>query len=264
MNKFRLAVVLPLIILLAVASCKSKKGIKQDEKPVATAPLIPTSKSILIENITRNENTFTYYSATGKAFYKDQDTEQDLGVSIVMEKDKYIYMNVTALLGITVARVLATPDSLVILDMLHRKCIIANYDYVKKMTNADLRLSNLQNLIIGNTLFPNNEKGCIVDTVVNLIMVSNAITPTYIQNTLYGNNLKVNRSVITERSKNQEMKVEYADVYTQGSNTFPSKFNINITAEKKMETKFELSNFVFEKKKEIQFAIPKSYETVRM
>lgn len=264
MNKFRLALAVPAMLLLAVTSCKSKKGMKQEEKPVAGELAKPTTKTILIDNITKSENNFSYYSANGKAYYKDKDTEQDLGVNIVMEKDKYIYMNVTAVLGITVARVMATPDSLVILDMLHRKCIIANYDYVKKMTNADLRLTNLQNLIIGNALFPNNEKGCVIDTVLNLIMVSNAITPTYIQNTVYSNNLKVTRSTITERSKNQEMKVEYADVYTQGSNAFPSKFNINIAAEKKMETTFELSNFVFEKKKEIQFAIPKSYETVRM
>lgn len=264
MNKPGLVIIMAAGVLLAVTSCKSKKGLKQDsQKPVA-AVVESSNKAVLIENIGRSENTFSYYSATGKAIYKDNDTEQDLGVSIVMEKDKYIYMNVTALLGITVARVLATPDSLVILDMLHRRCIIANYEYVKKMTNADLRLSHLQNLIIGNTLFPNNEKGSIVDTVLSFIMISNAITPAYIQNTVYNNDLKVTRSTITGRTKNQEMKVEYADVYTQGANTFPSKFNINIRAEKNMETKFELSNFVFEKKKEIQFTIPKSYETVRM
>jgi hypothetical protein len=152
----------------------------------------------------------------------------------------------------------------VILDMLHRKCIIANYDYIKKMTNADLRLSHLQNLVAGNTLFPNEEKGSIVDTVLSFIMISNAITPSYIQNTVYGRDYKTTRSTITQRALNREMKVEYSDVYTQGSNKFPSKFNINIRAEKNVETKFELSNFAFEKKKEVQFVIPKSYETVRM
>jgi hypothetical protein len=262
MNKLRLGAMLSLGIVIVFAACKSKKGLQ--DKPLLGEVAKPTSTAILIDNINQRENSFTYYSAVGKALYKDNDTEQDLGVSIVMEKDKYIYMNVTAVLGITVARLLATPDSIVILDMLHRKCIIADYSYVKKMTNADLRLGNLQNLFMGNTLIDNVEKGSIVDTVLNMIMISHAITPTYIQNTLYNTDLKVIRSTITERIQHKEMKVEYTDVYTQGANTYPSKFNINIRAEKNIETKFELGNFVFEKKKEIQFSIPKSYETVRM
>jgi hypothetical protein len=265
MNRSCMAALLLLSVSLVAVSCKSKKGLrpKQDEKPLAELAA-PTSKAILIRNLESRENTFSYYSATGKAAYRDSDTDQELGVSIVMEKDRYIYMNVTALLGIPVARVLATPDSVVILDMLHRKCIIAGYSYIRKLANADLQFTQLQNMLAGNTLFPNNEQKMTVDTALSYILISNPVTPAYTQNTMYGKDLKVTRSTITERAKNREMKVEYADVYTQGSNKFPSVFNINIRAEKNIETKFELSNFVFEKKKELQFTIPKSYETVRM
>lgn len=249
--------------VLVTASCKSKKGLNQTEQPV-TAGVKTSNKGLLIQAIEQQQTSFSYYSASGNVLYKDNSESHDLGVSIVMEKDRYIYMNVTALLGITVARVLATPDSIVILDILHRKCIIAHYDYVRNMTHADLNLSNLQNLFIGNTLFPNNPEKSKVDSVLSYILISQAVSPTHTQQTMYRQDLNVTRSTLMEPAKNQEMKVEYDEVYTVGGNQFPNKFSINIRAEKNMETRFELSNFVFEKKKDIQFSIPKSYETVRM
>ncbi|MES2779186.1 MAG: DUF4292 domain-containing protein [Bacteroidota bacterium] len=250
-------------LMVITSSCRSKKGIKQDEKSIVNMGK-PSTKDLLIAAIEQQQTTFSYYSANGKASYKDNDTKQDLGVSIVMEKDRFIYMNVTAILGITVARVFATQDSIVILDMLHRKCIIARYDYVRNLTHADLNLTNLQNLFIGNTLFPNNASKSKIDSVLNYILISQAVSSSHTQQTMYRQDLNVTRSTLSDPQKNQEMKVEYEEVYTQGGNQFPNKFSINIRAEKNMETKFELSNFVFEKKKDIQFTIPKSYETVRM
>lgn len=263
MNKY-LLIGFSLILLIAV-SCKSKKGLtpKSDQQPNTQIPEINRG-ALLIQSIEQQQNNFDYYTATGEMEYKDGEQSQELGVNIVMEKDRYLFLNVTAMLGITVARVFAAPDSLVILDLLHRKAIIANYDYVQKMTGANLRLSNLQNLIIGNTLFPNKDGQCKIDTLVHTIQVIQALTQSVSQKTVYSKNLKVSESGITDPVKKQEFAVRYSNVYTEGSNLFPATLNINIRAEKNMETKLELKTFGFEKKKEVQFSIPKSYERVRL
>jgi hypothetical protein len=252
-----------LVLVLVGVSCKSKKLATQTTHPT-TEVAKPNSKVVLIQTIEKQQNTFSYYSANGKVSYKDPDTKQELGVNIVMEKDRFIYLNITAVLGITVARVLATQDSIVMLDMLHRKCIIARYDYIRNLTHADFNLSNLQNLFIGNTLFRNIPEKSKVDSILNYVLISQAISNTHAQQTFYKSDLKISRSTVMDPLKNQEIKVEYEDVYTQGANQLPQKFSINIQGEKKIETHFELTNFVFEKKKEIQFTIPKSYETIRM
>jgi hypothetical protein len=249
-----------LFAVLVFVSCKSKKAIT-----TAGEPVLPVNKNmLLVKAIGEKQNTFSYYSASGEMEYKDNEQSQSLGVNIVMEKDQYLYMNITAVLGITVARVFAAPDSLVILDLLHRKAIIANYDYIQKMTGANLRLANLQNLIIGNTLFPNKEGSCTIDSLNNMIQVIQSITQNVSQKTSYTPTLKVSESVISEPAKKHAFTVQYTDVYRDGSNLFPSRFNINIRAEKNMESQLELKTFGFEKKKEVQFSIPKSYERVRL
>ncbi len=250
------------LVALTIVSCRSKKMTATNPETQQT-PVV-NKNNALIRSIAEKQNTFSYYSASGEMLYKDSEQSQELGITIVMEKDQYVYMNVTALLGITVARVFAAPDSVVILDLLHRKAIIANYSYVQKMTGANLRLANLQNLIIGNTLFPNEDGKCVADTLTNTIRIVQAITQAVSQTTTYSNNLRVSESVINEPAKNHSFSVQYANVYTQGSNLFPSLLNINIRAEKNMESKLELKTFGFEKKKEVQFSIPKSYERVRL
>src|SRR6187431_3330501 len=89
-------------VLLTAVSCKSKKSLTG--KPGEPVPAVNKS-ALLIGAITEQQNNFDYYSANGEMEYKDSNQSQELGVSIVMEKDKYLYLNVTALLGITVARV---------------------------------------------------------------------------------------------------------------------------------------------------------------
>jgi hypothetical protein len=261
MNNSRVAFFGIALILLLGNACKSKKG----SQPIAeTKGITFNSTALLVNAIESNKNDFSYYSAIGQLDYKDDNLSQELGVQIVMEKGQYLYVNITALLGITVARILATPDSLVILDILHRKAIIADYSYVRKMTGAELHLENLQNLIIGNTLFPNNTAGVQVDSMSQSVQVIQLLVQPILQKTVYTNALKVAASFISDPLKNQELAVRYQDVYTQGSNLFPSSININIRAEKNMESQLELKTFAFEKKKEIQFSVPKSYERIRL
>lgn len=262
-NKYFTFLLFLSVSIFLLGSCKTKKLFKKSADLVGLDSSQLDPRSFLIQKIDLNANDFSYYSCRGQAAYKDKDQSADLDVSIVMEKNRYIYMNATALLGIGVARILITPDSITILDLIHRKCIIANYSYLQKMTNVPMDLPRLQNMIIGNTIF-DNDQSCIADTVLTYILLNNAISPSQVQTTYYQmSDLKVARSIIQEKITGREFRIEYAEPFPQNNNRFPSDININIRAEKNVECHFVLSNFVFEKKKEISFVIPKNFAITR-
>jgi hypothetical protein len=261
-NKQQLLLIL--CAALVVVSCKSKKGLTPKSDTKAAAPAKPDARVILLNQADLNQNTFTYYSATGDVEYSEGKTNQELGFSIVMEKDRYVLMNVTAIMGIAVARVLATPDSLVILDMLHRKAIITNYQYLKKYAGVELKLQQLQNLFVGNALFTHDTQIARVDTVNGHILISQQLIEGIIQSTQYSPLLKVDQSILYQTAKNQQFDITYRDLHQEDNNLFPSTIDIHIKTDKKIEAGFRLKNFVFEKKKELQFSIPKSYEIVRL
>lgn len=260
MNKFRL-LAFCLALIIATVSCKTKKDlvVKKDER-TEIAPG-PTAKQMVINTVKLNENTFSYYSARAKANYDDGDQKADLDISIVMEKDKYIWMNVTAILGIEVARVMITPDSVKILDRLHRKYIATDFAYLQKMSNVPLRLNNLQNLLAGNAVFDTETNKSVIDTVLGNLAVYTALGQQK-QVTFFTQGFKAQRTTITDEQSKREMKVVYNKFYQGAAIPYPSDLDIHISAEKKVECHFELSNFVFEKKREVQFVVPKNYETV--
>ncbi|MCU0441901.1 MAG: DUF4292 domain-containing protein [Bacteroidia bacterium] len=249
--------------LLAFVSCKSSKTAqKKDPAPTLTAPAVNT-QSLLLSQIDASKNVSPYHQATGNLTFKTEKQSQELGVTITMEQGKYIYLNITAVMGIPVARVLATPDSLVMLDMLHRKCIITNYAYVKQLLQTDLGFVQLQQLLLGNPPFTLTEK-CIVDSLLGKIVITEQLASSQVQVVHFNAALKVNKTELINRKDQQSFTAEYNKVYNKGSSSIPSSLNINIRAEKNIESTLELTNFVFDKKKELQFTIPKSYEIQRL
>ena len=249
---------------LIVVSCKSKKGLTPNPEPKTEVKAKTDSRILLLNQTNLNRNTFSYYSATGDVEYKEGNTNQELGITIVMEKDRYVLMNITAVMGIAVARVLATPDSLVILDMLHRKAIITNYAYLKKYAGVELKLEQLQNLFAGNALFALDNQTARLDTVSGQLLISQQLAEGILQSTQYSTLLKAEQTSLYQTAKSQQMDIDFHDPHNEGGNLFPTIINIHIKAEKKIESGFHLKTFVFEKKKELQFSIPKSYEIVRL
>jgi Domain of unknown function (DUF4292) len=249
-----------LSVLIFAFGCKSKKVVIT--VPKSQEIIAPTSTELLIKKINSKENSFNYFSAKGQVSYTEKNSQQDFDVSIVMEKDKYIWMNITVLFGIEAVRIKITPDSVIILDRLHRKCIVADYSYLKKISNVDFHLKQLQQIIIGNSAFDYDEKQSVVDTVL-----SNIIIYTYVnsqkQTSFYTNRFYLSKNILEDRNIHREFTVEYSNPYIHENNQYPTNVNINIRAEKNMDCKFKLSNFVFEKKKESQFSIPGNYEIIQ-
>lgn len=259
----KLIVLAAAVVAIFVIGCRSKKNAVQiPQNPVAVIDSSLKVNEVVLNTIDANANTFGFYQARAKAAYKDDKQSLDLDVNIMMEKDRYIWMSITAVLGIEVARVMITPDSVKILDRLHRKCIITDFGYIQRMSNVPLKLGNLQNMIAGNTIFPNSVQKSEVDTIMGVLAVYTMLN-TQRQNTFYSPQFKAQRTTIAERDQSREMKIIYNGFSQFHTNSYPNAIDINIRAEKNLSCTFELSNFVFEKKRETQFTIPSGYEVVR-
>ena len=257
---------LPLLLLLSIAffiSCRSKKPVARVEKKTVVTDLKPTPEETLLQAIEANRNDFSYLNARGQVSIKDGGSENELDINLVMEKDKYVFINLSYF--IPVLRVWIAGDSVSMLDLVHRKYIQTDFSFLQKQTNIRLTLASLQQMLTGNAIFsPKNLKPKI-DTVLQYILVAAPLETGQLQTLFYNpSNLKVLRSQVTDKTNGQEVNVTYDNLLSQGNNAFPQKININIRAEKNIECKFKLSNFVFEKKKETQFVIPKNYTKVRL
>jgi len=254
------------VILLTFGACKTPKKVTEPVKAkIPQSVETPSANAMVLKTVTINQNNWNLYYSRGSANYKDKDLDQDLNLEIQMEKDKYIYVNVTVLFGVPAARIWFTRDSICILDMLHRKCIITDYAYLRAMTDVSLKFPQMQAMLSGNPMFNMYEKEVIIDSLLGQILITSQLKPGQSQTTsVKASNFKVSKLTVSDKNLGRDLRLEYTECYNQGSNCFPKDFNINIRAENNVECRVSLDYFAFDNKKEVKFAIPKSFKIVRI
>lgn len=242
-------------------SCKSKKNMPirvHDVEPKTTV-----ANAVLLNQINQRSNTFSYLSADVDASYNDGKNNYDFDIKLVLEKDKYIYFSASAFLGIEVARAYITPHNIQIVNRLERSVTVAGYDFLKDFTRAPLGFKQLQNLFIGNALFVSDTLTSAADSSDEKYFLTQLLGVALFQKSAYNKNtFKLVSASIIDSAMNQNMNVFYSNFYVRSDNFYPSNIAINIAAQKNVACTFKLSNFAFEKKREIQFSVPKNYKVI--
>src|ERR1700733_14953394 len=101
---------------LAIVSCKAKKQLAATQGPSVTNPVVvkPVVSSKLAE-IKKNQADFTTFSGRAKTKLDINGNSNNVTLNIRIQKGQKIWVSITAIAGIEVARALITPDSLLVI-----------------------------------------------------------------------------------------------------------------------------------------------------
>lgn len=129
--------------LFLMSSCSS-------EKEVMRSNLRTYNANHLVREI--NENSFDYESLQTKLDIKFKDERNSLGLKgqLRMQKDSLIWISLSMKLGIEVARVMVTDDSIKFINRSNRTYLSESLDNVKEMLPIDVSMSYIQNILVGN------------------------------------------------------------------------------------------------------------------
>lgn len=129
--------------LFLMSSCSS-------EKEVMRSNLRAYNANHLVREI--NENSFDYESLQTKLDIKFKDERNSLGLKgqLRMQKDSLIWISLSMKLGIEVARVMVTNDSIKFINRSNRTYLSESLDNVKEMLPIDASMSYIQNILVGN------------------------------------------------------------------------------------------------------------------
>jgi hypothetical protein len=128
--------------LLFFAVCKKKSVPVKSETPPAAAGLKV--------NVLNTE--FTTFSAKGRMQLEKPDEKLASAVTIRIKKDSVIWVSVVPALGIEVARIRITLDTIQILDRLHKEYLAGNFSLLQKRFNVAADFKMLQAILLGNYL----------------------------------------------------------------------------------------------------------------
>ena len=93
---------------------------------------------------------FEYLHTKTKIQYKDADRSVSTSANIRIKKDSIIWMSLTPFLGIEVARVIITQDSMVLMNRLNREYMVYEFQSLSEKFHFEISYDLIQSLILGN------------------------------------------------------------------------------------------------------------------
>lgn len=132
---------------MAVSSCRTIRQVAEKK----TIP--PITENKLLKNIESNELKYTtLYAKRIDISLTNKKESNNFRASLKIHKDNFIQVSVTAPLGIEVARILLTRDSIKIADIYHKKYFLTDYNYFYDKFDARINFECVQK-ILTNTFF---------------------------------------------------------------------------------------------------------------
>jgi hypothetical protein len=230
------------ICLFAYTACKTTKKLPH-------SPLVLKTVQDLTQLIGQNAFKYEWINAKLSANITTTDKDNSVTVNLRIRKDSAIWMSISPALGIEVARVLITKDSIKIMDRLNSKYVVNNYAYLNELLQVQVDFEMIQSLLIGNNfsyLDDKKFKSSLLDGEL------------YVLSTLGKRRLK--KTIIKDKKNNKELLSAYQDFRMVENQRFPFVSAFNIKSYKTVDIKIEYSKVTINKAQDFPFTIPEKYE----
>jgi hypothetical protein len=250
-------------IMLFAFGCKPKKVIVAPPVNPEKVTALPDKKPESLSLLKSKDLTFNTLSLKGKASLTLKGEENNVTMLIRIERDKKIWVSVTAIAGIEVARAVITPDSLLLRNNLDKKYARKPFSYIYGFTNKQVDFKLLQAVLSGNTIASFMTVNSDLKQEDGVWVLSGS-TNNLAYRSLFNTLLKVNETSLNDARAGQAFKVNYGSYTPLNGALFPSSMKINSMAgAKKINIEIDFTKIDINVPVEFPFTIPKSYELIK-
>ena len=132
-----------LLLFVYLVSCRSAKTVVKEK-----VELPNVTEGRLFKNVVDSALDFnTLYAKKIDLTLRDGEKENTLKAMLRIQRDSFIWVSVTAPLGIEVARVLFTPDSIKFISPREKEYFLSDYSYFSDKFDVDLTFDCFQKIL---------------------------------------------------------------------------------------------------------------------
>lgn len=132
-----------LLLFVCLVSCRSAKTVVKEK-----VELPNVTEGRLFKNVVDSALDFnTLYAKKIDLTLRDGEKENTLKAMLRIQRDSFIWVSVTAPLGIEVARVLFTPDSIKFISPREKEYFLSDYSYFSDKFDVDLTFDCFQKIL---------------------------------------------------------------------------------------------------------------------
>jgi hypothetical protein len=247
--------------LLLVFSCKSRKQVlvKRAADSTVTAKPVDT-KAAKLAVIKSSQTNFNTFSGRAKTKLDISGNTNDVTLNIRIQRDKKIWVSITAIAGIEVARALITPDSILLINRLQSLYVRKPFNYVNKFAGKQVNYKTLESLLIGNAI-PEllTESSDFVSAGGNTTLAGSLNDVLY--KLILGPDMKATQTNISNQGAGQTLQVSNSAFIQATNRVMPSQIDMaSIVKDKKIQVNLHYTKADFDVPLEYPFSIPSRYE----
>lgn len=269
MNRRLIPKFLILILLLAsIQACKPRREI------VPVVDELLRSPERALRALHSNQADFEYYSArfSGEATWEGKT--YPMAGSLKIKKDEIIFLSIAPVLGIEVARVMITPDTVKYLNRLQSSYFVGDMEFFNKLLGADLDFYMLQAILMGNDFEHFTAEDFRVTDDRSLIYLHSPGRRS--KDNLQGPpldhkiwmepvNYRIRRAVAQDESGEQIIEADYNNFENLEGQWLPNDLAITFTDPgDRAEIKIRLNRTSLNQPQEFSFSIPSRYTPMEL
>lgn len=245
-------------LLVIVAGCKSKKQVVVNRNvPPIVKPNNANAEQI--SAIRLKQLSFTTFSAKAKTDLSVNGDNNDCTLTIRVNRDKKIWVSVTAILGVEIARAVITPDSLLLVNKFQGLYLKKPFSYVHKFASRQIDFNTLQSLLVGNAIPKLLNDSTELQTVAPNINLSGTLDE-LLYKLVIGPDLRVTQTSLANQAAQQSLQVTNNVFIQEAGKVVPSQIDISsVVKNQKIRVNLRYSKVEFDKPLEYPFSIPSSY-----
>ena len=241
---------------LAVAGCKAKKKLVVTP-PVSNTVAKPAANKL--EAIKASQVNFNTFSGKAKTKLDINGSSNGVTLNIRIQKGQKIWVSVTAIAGIEVARALITPDSLLVINKLQGLYVRKPFSYIYSFTSRQINFASLEALLVGNAIPQLINDNTQMQADSGHTVLSGALQDLAYKLVL-NSGLKASHTELLNPNANQSLIVDNSVFIPAANRMLPSQINMSSTAgSKRVKLNLQYIKADFDQPLEYPFSIPSDY-----
>ncbi|MDP9078175.1 MAG: DUF4292 domain-containing protein [Bacteroidota bacterium] len=260
LNKSSYVKLIAICCLLFAFSCKSRKPLVVNRVPVDTVVVKPVNtKAATLASIKTKQTNFNTFSGKASTKLDISGSSNNVTLNIRIQRDHKIWVSITAIAGIEVARAEITPDSILLINRLQSLYLRKPFSYVNKYAGKQVNYKTLESLLVGNAipeLLTENAdftpgkggltiSGNLADVIFKLIL---------------GPDVRVTQTNLSNQAAGQTLQVVNGAFIQATNRVIPSQIDISsVVKDKKIQVNLHYTRADFDQPLEFPFSIPSRY-----
>ena len=183
-------------------------------------------------------------------------------MNVRIKKNKEIWVSITAIAGIEVARAIITPDSIKVLNKLQGILLKKPFSYVYQYTGRQISYPMVEAIVIGNAVpefitteatISGDDQNLVFAGMINGLMYEST----------FGSSLKVTKLELSNAQAGQKLDVNNSDYIAAGSRILPSHISIkSVAGQQSIAADLHYIKADFNQTVDLPFNEPKSYTLI--